>query len=1161
MYVKKVYTKKYESLSIGQRLDKRVQSYWQEKNITEQALRDHGRKSFTFYEGPPSANGVPGIHHLMARTVKDIFCRYKTQQGYYVQRRAGWDTHGLPIELQVEKELNITKEDIGQKISIADYNQACQAAVLKYTHQWEKFTQDIGFWIDFTKAYRTCDPSYIESVWSLVARLYAQDLLYQGYSIQPYSPAAGTALSQHELNQPGCYREVSDRSAVVQFKIKGEENKYFLAWTTTPWTLPANSALAVGKEILYVAVETLQPYTQQLIVVWIAEDCLSQYFQTTQEAAPSRPAWGGEKAPLSRIVERKKGKELLGTTYEPLMSYITLPSSAFQVYAGDFVSTKEGTGIVHIAPTFGADDYKLAQTENIPSVLTKNEKGEPQPIVDTQGRFVREIKDFAGKYVKDFGRQKEYTSTDQLILQKLKAEGHVFVSHIYRHNYPHCWRTDQPIIYYPIHAWFVRLSACREQLVRLNKTIHWQPASTGTGRFGNWLSQLEDWNISRSRFWGTPIPIWTTEDGEERRCVGSFEELRKEVQRAIKEGLMSQTLAEQSIYREDFDPHRPFVDDIVLCSSQGLPMHRVPEVLDVWFDSGAMPYAQWHYPFEHKDIFEKQFPADFISEGVDQTRGWFFTLHALAGILQKSVAYKHVLSTGLVLDKKGRKMSKRLGNSVEPNDMLKRFGADVLRWYMVSAANPWENLRFDVEGVAALRRGFFGTLENVFNFFMLYAKIDALTISKDVRERIETLFDMTRLQEDTESDSKTKKNPSHLLPERYPSQDLDTWLWIRLQQIEKNVQRAYESYEPRQAAQIIERFVVDDVSNWYVRLNRKRFWRTGSRSEVSQNVQVADKYLAYDLLYVALHSLSQLIAPIAPSSAEYIFLGLEALTEDSASSSVHLTSFPTPLESNYHHTYIEQAMCYAQRASSLIHSIRKRNTMKVRQPLKEAYVVIDHIDERTSRQIEKLLPYVEREVNVKKVSLADASILKVRKSLRPVLSRLGRRLGAAIKEFKQVLETLSQEEIQHIEKEKRFSIMLKNERIEGTLEDLLIDSEAVEGWEHAKEEGMIVTLSTEVTPELEAEGMARELINKLQHLRKEKGLDVVDKVELYIEGPTELHTRILSPDTYLHDILHEIQATQPQTSSQLSHKDEIIITNYANKKYKLYVSMNKIRKN
>ena len=1052
-----------------QALEQEVRIYWQKSQLQEKLLSHREGPPYVFYEGPPSANGPPGLHHLLARTLKDIFCRYKTQQGYRVTRRAGWDTHGLPIELQVEKELGITKEDIGRSISICDYNLKCREAVLRYTTAWEEMTEKMGFWIDMQKAYRTSDSSYVESVWWLLGQLYERDLLYKSYSIQPYSPAAGTALSQHELNQPGCYREVKDFSITAQFKLLDSEKSYFLAWTTTPWTLPANSALAVGKDIVYAEVESCNRYSGEVLRVWLAADCLGRYFEEEGRDKPLSYRPGSQQPLPYKVLRYLKGSELQGWCYAQLMPYVPLPSPAFQVFCADFVNTEEGTGIVHISRAFGEDDNRLCAAEGIPGVFVKDEKGQEKPIVDTQGRFVEEISDFAGMPVKAFSEADEKVpSTDLRIVQKLKAEGKVFHTASHLHSYPHCWRTDRPILYYPIQSWFIRSSTFRSKLLSLNKTIEWQPPSTGEGRFGNWLSQLEDWNLSRSRFWGTPLPIWRSEDGSAERCISSYAELREEVKKAVSKGLMPEPLPRA------FDPHRPFVDEIILVGPEEQPLYREPDVIDVWFDSGAMPYAQWHYPFENKDTFAQQFPADFIAEGVDQTRGWFFTLHAIAGMIFDKVAYKRVLSCGLILDKEGRKMSKRLGNAVDPMRVLSTYGSDATRWYLITAASPWESLRFDEEGLAALRRSFFGTLENTFDFFMLYAGIDQFLYDKK---------------------SCISLNNRPLI---------DKWLLSRLQGLQTEITSAYETYSPRRATQLVQRFVTEDLSNWYVRLNRKRFW---------QGEQNEDKQAAYETLYEALKKIVQLAAPIAPFSTEYIFQQLIAVsrTQQDSALSVHVARFPSEDVPRYRS--LEVSMSYAQRISSLVHAIRKRCGIKVRQPL-PTLLVAETANGKLSQQINTCKLFILQEVNIKALRFSTELPVSVKKRARPNLSRLGPRYGKQLQAIRTALSTLSQGEIAAAEENGELHLQVDNQNILLTAADLLIDSEDIQGWEIAKDNELTVALDTQLSEELLAEGLAREFVNKIQNLRKSVGLDVQDKISIQLHLP-DINNRLKKPNQQL----------------------------------------------
>ncbi|MEM9676153.1 MAG: isoleucine--tRNA ligase, partial [Bacteroidota bacterium] len=849
----------YKQVSYPQ-VAQEILKFWQEQKIFEKSVEQRpADKLFTFYEGPPSANGTPGIHHVMARAIKDIFCRYQTLKGYRVERKGGWDTHGLPVELQVEKELGITKEDIGQKISIEEYNQRCREAVMKFKSQWDDLTQKIGYWVDLDNPYITFEREYMETLWHLLKQLYEEDLLYKGYTIQPYSPAAGTGLSSHELNMPGTYKDIKDTSIVAQFKVKGSENDYLLAWTTTPWTLPANSGIAVGSTIDYVKVKTFNQYTYEPIYVILAKDRMGSYFSEKAKDLAIEDYSPGDKQIPYQVVETMKGADLVGMKYEQLLPYVTLPedSGAFTVLAGDFVTTEDGTGLVHLAKTFGADDFRVLDQHGIPGIMVKDENDNDAPIVNKKGRFVAEITDFADMPVKNYDNEDEsvsgYQSTDVKIAIKLKEENKAFKVEKYEHSYPHCWRTDKPILYYPLESWFIRTTAKKDQLVALNKTIHWKPESTGTGRFGNWLENLVDWNLSRSRYWGTPLPIWRSEDGSEEKCIGSVAELTEEVEKANKAFADDAELVQKNngaLAKQDL--HRPYVDWITLVSDSGQKLYREADLIDVWFDSGAMPYAQWHYPFENKNVFEQRYPADFISEGVDQTRGWFFTLHAIAGLLYDSVAFKNVVSTGLVLDKNGNKMSKRLGNAVDPFTTLEEYGPDAIRWYMISNANPWDNLKFDIEGVKEVQRRFFGTLQNTYAFFALYANLDGFTFAEEE----------IPLNQRTES---------------------DRWIISKLHSLVKQVDEAYKDYEPTRAARAIQDFTIDDLSNWYVRLNRKRFWQ----GEYNENKQAA-----YQTLYTCLVTLAQLSSPIAPFYSEHLFRDLNQTSQRQNPDSVHLTDFP-----------------------------------------------------------------------------------------------------------------------------------------------------------------------------------------------------------------------------------------------------------------------------
>ena len=1073
-----------------------INDFWKKEGTFRKSIQQRaGNPCFTFYEGPPSANGVPGIHHVLSRTVKDIFCRYKTQQGFQVNRKSGWDTHGLPVELSVEKLLGITKEDIGTKVSIAAYNAQCRQAVLRYKEQWDALTEQMGYWLDTDQPYLTFDRNYVESLWYVLKQLHHKGFLYKGYSIQPYSPAAGTGLSAHELNQPGTYKQVKDTSIVAQFRVEGTEQDYFLAWTTTPWTLPANSALAVGEQIDYVKVRTFNAYTHLPIQVILARDTLQRYF-TGEEVADlaffSKYRAGETPIPW-KVIASYKGRDLIGRKYVQLLPYVIPEIPAFRVIAGDFVTTEEGTGMVHIAPTFGADDMRVAQKAGIPPITVQRDVNMAVPIVDRQGRFVAEITDFAGQYVKDAYapeescQQTNHTSLDVLLAVKLKKENKAFQITKYEHSYPHCWRTDKPILYYPLDAWFIKTTACKDRLIALNKTIRWQPASTGTGRFGNWLENLVDWNLSRDRYWGTPLPIWRTKDQTEEKCIGSIEELRREVDQAVNAGLMDGSLP------ENIDLHRPYVDHIVLLSPQGRPMYREPDLVDVWFDSGAMPYAQWHYPFGNQKAFVQHFPADFIAEGVDQTRGWFFTLHVLAVLLFDSVAFKQVVANGLVLDKQGNKMSKRLGNSVDPFVIMSQHGPDALRWYMISNANPWDNLKFDPQGITEVTRRFFATLHNTYNFFALYANIDQFDRAAPLVARA-------------------------LRPE------IDRWMLSRLHSLIQAVTEAYEAYTPTQAARIIQDFVVDDLSNWYVRLNRKRFWK----SEHGPN-----KLAAYQTLHACLTAVAQLAAPIAPFYTEQLYQALHHEVQQKTTLSVHLADFPKA-EDKVISMALEKKMSQAQKIVSLAHSLRKKYQCKVRQPL--AKLLLPIADPVTKIHIASLEALIKAEVNVKHVAYIDDTTAVVTRKIKPNFKVLGQRYGAHIKIIAQAIAQLTQEDIQQLVQTKRLELALAlsgsnpavlspSERESGlvlTLDDVIITSEDIPGWAVASEGEITVALDITLNDALRQEGIARELVNRLQNLRKDQGMAVQDKVEVtlatqhsFIKEAIQEHT------TY---ICHETQA-------------------------------------
>ena len=1042
----------YKGLDLAQ-LAAAMSDFWQANQVFAQSItRREGQPHFNFYEGPPSANGEPGIHHVLSRTVKDLFCRYKTLQGYQVPRKSGWDTHGLPVELQVEKTLGITKEEIGQAISIKAYNEQCRQTVMRYKAQWEQLTQKLGYWVDLDDPYVTFDQAYIESVWYLLKQLYDKKLLYKGYSIQPYSPGAGTGLSSHELNQPGCYKSVKDMAITAQFKVKGSEQDYLIAWTTTPWTLPANSALAVGENIHYVKVRTFNPYTYQPIHIILAEPALPRYFSIpadSQALAQYQPG----KGPIPwAIVDRYVGKDLIGMEYEQLLAYVQPVAPAFRVIPGDFVTTEDGTGIVHIAPTFGADDMRIAQKFGIPPITVK-QGDQDKPIVDKQGRFVAAITDWAGQYVKEayesaaVRQQPNYKPVDVCIAIKLKQENKAFQVAKHEHNYPHCWRTDKPILYYPLDAWFIRTTAFKERLIALNKTINWKPATTGTGRFEHWLENLVDWNLSRDRFWGTPLPIWRTIDQQQEKCIGSMLELRQEVEQAIAAGFMQEQLA------ADFDLHRPYVDDIILVSDQGEKMYRETDLIDVWFDSGAMPYAQWHYPFEQQAAFEKHFPAHFIAEGLDQTRGWFFTLHVLAGILFDSVAFKNVVSNGLILDKNGHKMSKRLHNTLDPFQVINQHGPDALRWYMISNANPWDNLKFDVQGPAEVTRRFFATLQNTYNFFALYANLDLFSFEA----------------------------PLIPLAER---PEIDRWVLSRLHSLNQVVTTALDAYEPTKAARAIQDFVVDDLSNWYVRLNRKRFWK---------NAPSKDKEAAYQTLYTCLLTVAQLAAPIAPFYAERLYQDLTQVTPKNTPLSVHLGDWPL-ISLSFIDLALEAKMYQAQTIVSLVHSLRKKHNIKVRQPLSKLIIPVK--DQDMQAQIASLEDLILAEVNVKQLEYMDDRTAVVAKKAKPNFKRLGQRYKTQMQKISQEIAQFGQSTIQALEAGQTCDIIVDQTLITLALEDVIIVAEDIPGWSVANQGTITVALDITLDDALRQEGIARDLINRIQNLRKDMGLAVQDKIKL-----------------------------------------------------------------
>lgn len=1058
-----------------------VLAFWEQEDIFNKSITTReGKEAYVFYEGPPSANGMPGIHHVLARTIKDMFCRFKTLQGYQVHRKGGWDTHGLPVELGVEKMLGITKKDIGEKISVAEYNARCREEVMRYKDAWDDITRQMGYWVDLDNPYITFKNDYIESIWWLLRQFYDKGLLYKGLKIQPYSPAAGTGLSSHELNLPGCYREVKDTSCVAQFKLKKESvnsqdilmqvsgEVYFLAWTTTPWTLPSNTALAVGGNITYVLVQTFNPYTFLPVNVVLAEDLLTKYFKPEQAELNFSEYQPGDKQIPYKILGSLKGKDLDGLRYEQLLPYAQPEEGdAFRVLIGDFVSTEDGTGIVHIAPSFGADDMRVAQQFGIGNLT----------LVDKQGKFVDEVTDFAGEPVKEAyltdeekeaariqqGRDK-YLSVDDRIVIKLKQENKCFKSERYEHNYPHCWRTDKPIIYYPLDSWFIRVTALKERMVELNKTINWKPASTGEGRFGQWLENLVDWNLSRSRYWGTPLPIWRTEDGTEEKCIGSVAELRAEVDKAVGAGLMKAPLA------DDFDLHKPYVDDIVLLSDAGKPMTREPELIDVWFDSGAVPYAQWHYPFENKDIFARSFPADFIAEGVDQTRGWFYTLHAIAVMLFDSVAFKNVVSNGLVLDKNGNKMSKRLGNAVDPFDTIKKYGADATRWYMISNSQPWDNLKFDIAGVEEVNRKFFGTLFNTYGFFALYANIDQYVPGAQ---------------------------PAIPLQERA---ELDRWIISRLHSLKKEVTDHFGDYEPTRAARAMEDFVDRDLSNWYVRLSRRRFWKTEDS---------ADKRAAYDTLHECLLALSQMMSPLAPFFSDWLYRNLSS---GKGEPSVHLSNWAYP-EADCIDVSLEERMEMAQEIASLVLSLRKKEKIKVRQPLSRILVPV--LDVRVKKQLERVKDVILSEVNVKELEFVEDTAGMVKKKVKPNFQLLGKKLGSKMKLAAAAISVLTQDDMTALERNGYFDISLEGAPYRLLAEEVEIMSEDIPGWLVAGSGTLTVALDISISDELQQEGDAREFVNKIQNLRKELDFNVTDKINIQVARHPKTDAAITAHKPYI----------------------------------------------
>ncbi|WP_035669229.1 isoleucine--tRNA ligase [Flavobacterium sp. 83] len=1099
-----------------------VLDFWKKENIFEKSVTTReGNLPFVFFEGPPSANGLPGIHHVMARAIKDIFCRYKTQKGFQVKRKAGWDTHGLPVELGTEKELGITKEDIGKTISIEEYNEACKKTVMRYTDVWNDLTEKMGYWVDMEDPYVTYKSKYMETVWWILKQIYNKDLMYKGYTIQPYSPKAGTGLSSHEVNQPGSYRDVTDTTVVAQFKVIEEDKEllfskfydyitsknlqhyklealdldeiYFLAWTTTPWTLPSNTALTVGPRIEYALVKTFNQYTFRPATLILAKNLVGKqfgkgFFESSEPADFENFKEGDKKIPY-QILAECKGADLVGIKYEQLLQFALPyqnPENAFRVISGDFVTTEDGTGIVHTAPTFGADDAKVAKeaTPEVPPMLVLDENGTPVPLVDLQGKFTSHVGEYAGKYVKNEyyndGEAPE-RSIDVELAIRLKEENKAFKVEKYVHSYPHCWRTDKPILYYPLDSWFIKITEVRDRMFDLNETINWKPKATGEGRFGNWLKNANDWNLSRSRYWGIPLPIWRTEEGSEEILIGSVEELYNEIEKSIAAGFQKENpfkgfeignMAETNY--DLVDLHKNVVDEITLVSASGKPMKREADLIDVWFDSGSMPYAQWHYPFENKDKIDenKDFPADFIAEGVDQTRGWFYTLHAIGTLVFDKVAYKNVVSNGLVLDKNGQKMSKRLGNAADPFETLKEYGPDATRWYMISNANPWDNLKFDLEGIAEVRRKFFGTLYNTYSFFSLYANIDGFTFA--------------------EAEIPLKERP-----------EIDQWIISELNTLIKDVDSYYADYEPTKAARAISEFVQENLSNWYVRLCRRRFWK----GEYAQ-----DKIAAYQTLYTCLLTISKLGAPIAPFFMDKLYRDLTVATQTEKYDSVHLAEFPISVD-NYVNKMLESKMQKAQTISSLVLSLRKKEMIKVRQPLQK--VMIPVLDDNQRAEIEAISDLIKAEVNVKEIVLLDDASGVLVKQIKPNFKALGPRFGKDMGLISKEIQGFSKEQISQLDKEGSLDVVIAGNNVTLTLEDVEITSQDIEGWLVANSNGITVALDITISEALKQEGISRELVNRIQNIRKDSGFEVTDKIKVQLKRNGLLEEAILKNEAYI----------------------------------------------
>ena len=1115
---------------------------WDENQVFAKSMTEReGCPSFVFYEGPPSANGMPGIHHVMARSIKDIFCRYKTMKGFLVKRKAGWDTHGLPVELGVEKAMGITKEDIGKTISVADYNAACRKDVMKFTKEWEDLTHKMGYWVDMTDPYITYDNRYIETLWWLLKQRYTKGYLYKGYTIQPYSPAAGTGLSSHELNQPGCYRDVKDVTCVAQFKMKNPKPEmaewgtpYFIAWTTTPWTLPSNTALCVGPKIDYVAVQSYNGYTGEKITVVLAKALLYTHFNKKAEDIALEDYKPGDKLIPFKIVGEYKGAELVGMEYEQLIPWVNPGEGAFRVISGDYVTTEDGTGIVHIAPTFGADDAQVAKAAGVPPLQLINKKGELRPMVDLTGKFykldeldesfVKErvnvdlYKEYAGRFVKnayDPNLTDQDESLDVSLCMMMKANNQAFKIEKHVHNYPHCWRTDKPVLYYPLDSWFIRSTACKDRMIELNKTINWKPESTGTGRFGKWLENLNDWNLSRSRYWGTPLPIWRTEDNSEEICIGSVEELYNEIEKSVAAGFMKSNPYKDKGFvpgeyngenYDKIDLHRPYVDDIILVSKDGKPMKREADLIDVWFDSGAMPYAQIHYPFENKELLDSHqvYPADFIAEGVDQTRGWFFTLHAIASMVFDTISYKAVISNGLVLDKNGNKMSKRLGNGVDPFSTIEKYGSDPLRWYMITNSSPWDNLKFDVDGIEEVRRKFFGTLYNTYSFFSLYANVDGF--------------------EYKEADVPMAERP-----------EIDRWILSVLNTLVKEVDTCYSEYEPTKAGRLISDFVNDNLSNWYVRLNRKRFWG----GEFTQ-----DKLSAYQTLYTCLETVAKLMSPIAPFYADKLYMDLVTATGRDNVVSVHLAKFPEYKEEMIDKE-LEVRMQMAQDVTSMVLALRRKVNIKVRQPLQ--CIMIPVVDEEQRAHIEAVKALIMSEVNVKDIKFVDGAAGVLVKKVKCDFKKMGPKFGKQMKAVAAAVAEMSQEAIAELEKNGSYTLQLDGTDVLVEATDVEIFSEDIPGWLVANEGKLTVALDVTVTEELRREGIARELVNRIQNIRKSSGLEITDKIKITLSKNQQTDDAV---NEYKDYICNQVLGTSLTLTDEVENGTELNFDDFS-----LYVSV------